>query len=87
MSNKKKNNKMKGNYAFLHKLLYISLYRYLVSQNSTVGIATGYGLDGWGVGVQVPVGARFFSSPRRQDQFWGPSSFLSNGYGGLSTQK
>jgi hypothetical protein len=26
----------------------------------TVGIATGYGLDGRGVGVRVPVGARFF---------------------------
>jgi hypothetical protein len=28
------------------------------SQDSTVGIATGYGLDDQGVGVQVPVGAK-----------------------------
>jgi hypothetical protein len=28
-------------------------------QDSIVGIATGYGLDNWGVGVQVPVGSRF----------------------------
>jgi hypothetical protein len=31
-----------------------------------VGAATGYGLDGRGVGVRIPVGAKFFSSPRRQ---------------------
>jgi hypothetical protein len=30
--------------------------------------------------VRVPVGARFFSSPRRPDQFWGPSSLISKGY-------
>jgi hypothetical protein len=29
------------------------------SRDSAVGIATGYGLDGRGVGVRVPVGARF----------------------------
>jgi hypothetical protein len=33
----------------------------------------------WNSGVQVPVGARFFSSPRHPDQFWGPPSLLSNG--------
>jgi hypothetical protein len=32
-----------------------------------LGIATGYGLDGRGVGVQVPVGARFFPTPQRPD--------------------
>jgi hypothetical protein len=51
--------------------------------DSTVGIATGYGLDGRGIGVRVPVGTIFFSSPRRPDRFWGPSSLLSNGYRGL----
>jgi hypothetical protein len=35
--------------------------------DSSVGIATGYGLDGRGVGVRVRVGVRFFSSPRRPD--------------------
>jgi hypothetical protein len=29
-------------------------------RGSAVGIATGCGLDGRGVGVRVPVGARFF---------------------------
>jgi hypothetical protein len=46
-------------------------------------IATGYGLDGWGVGVQVLVGARLLSSPCHPDRFWAPSSLLSNGYRGL----
>jgi hypothetical protein len=56
------------------------------SRNSAVGIETGYGLDGRGVGVRVPVGAKFFSSPQRSDRFWRPPSLLSNGYrgGGLS---
>jgi hypothetical protein len=55
-------------------------YDTLASRDSTVGIATGYGLDGQGVGVQVPVGSRIFSSPRRPDRFWGPFNLLSNGY-------
>jgi hypothetical protein len=38
------------------------------SQDSAVGIATGYGLDDREVGVRVPVGSRIFSSPRRPDQ-------------------
>jgi hypothetical protein len=42
-----------------------------------------YDLDSRGVGFRVPVGTRFFSSPRRPDQFWGPPSLLSNGYRGL----
>jgi hypothetical protein len=50
------------------------------SQDSAVGIVTRYGLNGREVGVQVLVGPRFFSSPRHQDQFWGPCSLLSNGY-------
>jgi hypothetical protein len=49
------------------------------SRDSTVGIATGYGLDGR-VGVRVPVGARWFSTPRRPDRFWGPPSLLFNWY-------
>jgi hypothetical protein len=54
-----------------------------VSQDSAVGIATGYGLDDRGVGVRVPVESRIFSSPRRRDRLWGPPSLLSNGYRGL----
>jgi hypothetical protein len=47
--------------------------------DSTVDIATGYGLDGRGVRVRVPAGTRFFSSPHRPDRLWGPLSLLSNG--------
>jgi hypothetical protein len=46
------------------------------SQDRAVGIATAHGLDGRGVGVRVPVEARFFSSPRRRDRFWGLPSLL-----------
>jgi hypothetical protein len=53
------------------------------SRDSSVGIATGYGLDDRGVGVRVPVGSRIFSSPRRPDRLWGPHSLLSDGYRGL----
>jgi hypothetical protein len=38
---------------------------------SAVGIATGHGLDGRGLGIRVPVGVRFFSSARRPDRFRG----------------
>jgi hypothetical protein len=45
------------------------------TRDSSVGIATGYGLDDRGVGIRVPVVAKFL--------FWGPPSLLSNGYRGL----
>jgi hypothetical protein len=45
------------------------------SQDSVVGIATGYGLDYQGVGVRVPVGSRILSSPRHPDWLWGPISY------------
>jgi hypothetical protein len=38
-----------------------------------VGIETGYGLNGRGVGVRVPVGLRIFYPPRRPHRFWGPT--------------
>jgi hypothetical protein len=53
------------------------------NRDSSVGIATGYGLDDRRVEVGVPVGSRIFSSPRRPHRFWGPASLLSNGYRGL----
>jgi hypothetical protein len=40
----------------------------LLTLDSSVGIATGYGLEGRGVGVRVPVVSRLFSSPRRPEQ-------------------
>jgi hypothetical protein len=52
----------------------------LNSRDSSVGIATGYGLDDRQVGVRVLVGPRVFSSSRRPDRLWGPPSHLSNGY-------
>jgi hypothetical protein len=48
-----------------------------------ITLVTGYGLNSRGVGVRFPVGVGFFSSPRRSDRFWGPSSLLSSGYRGL----
>jgi hypothetical protein len=48
-----------------------------ITWDSSVGIATGYWLDGRGVGVRVAVGSRIVSSP-----LWGPPSLLSDGYGG-----
>jgi hypothetical protein len=53
-----------------------------LSRDSSVGIATGYGLDDRGVGVRVPVGSRIFCSPLRPDRLWGPHNNLSNGYWG-----
>jgi hypothetical protein len=48
-----------------------------------VGTATGYGRDGRGVLVPVPVGARFLSPPRLPGRFWDPFCPLSRGYRGL----
>jgi hypothetical protein len=56
-----------------------TLYR---SRDSSVGIATGYGLDDRGVGVRVPVGSSIFSSPHLPDRLWGQHNLLSNGYRG-----
>jgi hypothetical protein len=42
-------------------------YYYCYYCYSIVGIVTGYGLDGRGVGVRIPLGSRIFSSPRRPD--------------------
>jgi hypothetical protein len=59
---------------------YILALTDLMGRDSSVGIATGYGLDDRGVGVGVSVGSRIFTSPFRPDRLWGPSSLLSKGY-------
>jgi hypothetical protein len=52
----------------------------VVSRDSAVGIATGYGLEDWEVVVQVPVGSRIITSPCRPDRLWGPPNLPYNGY-------
>jgi hypothetical protein len=44
-------------------------FYFFMTRDSSVGIATGYGLDGRGVGVRVPVGSRIFSSQHSPDHF------------------
>jgi hypothetical protein len=52
--------------------------------DSSVGIATGYGLDGRG---SIPCRAkRFFSSPQLPDSLWGPLSLISSAPGGSFTR-
>jgi hypothetical protein len=43
------------------------------SRDTSVGIATSYGLDGRGVAIWFPAWERFFSYPLRPDRFWGVS--------------
>jgi hypothetical protein len=62
-----------------HTLQSIKINPYCVpmeSRDSSVGIATGYGLDDRGGGVRVPVGSRIFTSPYRPDRLWGPPNLL-----------
>jgi hypothetical protein len=47
------------------------------SRMSSVGIETGYGLDGLGL---IPGSARIFFSPQHPDRLWDPPNLLSNGY-------
>jgi hypothetical protein len=53
----------------------------IVSQDSSVGIATGYGLVGWG--SILGGGTTLFSFSQRPGQFWGPPSFLACDYRAL----
>jgi hypothetical protein len=61
-----------------HSNHFIIIISFFCCRDSAVGIAAGYGLDDRGAGVQVPVGSRIFSSPRRSDRLWGPPSLLFN---------
>jgi hypothetical protein len=51
--------------------------------NLWVGMATGYGLEGWVFRVWIPRAVRIFSSQRRPNRFWGQPNPLPNGYKGL----
>jgi hypothetical protein len=52
------------------------------SRASSVGIATGFGLDYREVGVRIPAGSRISTSPCRPDRLWGLPNLLYNGYRG-----
>jgi hypothetical protein len=64
-----------------HKLIWqlIFIVRYPRNRDSSVGIATGYRLDGRS---SIPGRDKIFSSPQRPDRLWGPPSLLFNGYRG-----
>jgi hypothetical protein len=66
---------------------YVSYDSHSRSRDSSVGIATGYGLDDRGIRFRVLLGPRIFTSPRRPDRLWGPPSLISNGYPGLFPQE
>jgi hypothetical protein len=54
-----------------------------MSRDSAVGIATSYGLDGWGVGVRVPVGSRIFLLHVAQTGSGAHPAFYLKGTGGF----
>jgi hypothetical protein len=63
----------------VHLIILILVLVELRSRDSSVGIATGYGLDDREVGVRVPVRTRIFTSPCRPDGLRGPPNLLYNG--------
>jgi hypothetical protein len=54
------------------------------SRDNSVGVATGYGLDGPG---SIPSRVKIYFSPQHPDRLWDPPSLLSNGYGGLLSRR
>jgi hypothetical protein len=56
----------------LFELLLLITVVMVRSQDSAVGIATGYDMDDRQVWVRIPVGSRIFSSPRRPDRIRPP---------------
>jgi hypothetical protein len=52
-------------YVYTMVLTSIEWYDFYGNRDSSVDIVTGYGLGCRGIGVRVPVGIRFVSSPRR----------------------
>jgi hypothetical protein len=60
----------------LSPVIYIHLHHVCGSRDSSVGIATGYGLDDREVELRVPVGSRIFCSPSRPDQIQPPIQWV-----------
>jgi hypothetical protein len=58
---------------------------YLMNRDSSVGTATGYGLNDW---CSIPGrGKKLFTCPQCLDRLWGPPSLPCNGYeGAVSVQ-
>jgi hypothetical protein len=59
---------------------YYSLSYSCTNRVSSVGIATGYGLEDRGVGVRAPVGLRISTSPYRAGRLLGPRNPIAIGY-------
>jgi hypothetical protein len=54
------------------------------ASQSSVDIATRYGLEDRGIGLRFPAKARlFFFTPQGPDRLWGPPRLLTNGAPGL----
>jgi hypothetical protein len=59
---------------------YVMYTETIMRRDSSVSIATRYGLDG--LGSIIGKENIFASTPQRPDRLWGPSSLLSIGYRG-----
>jgi hypothetical protein len=70
-------NRILGENYFYHKYTYL-LYLKICSLNNSIGIVTGYELEGRAL---IPSrDKRIFFIPQRPDRLWCPLNFLSNGY-------
>jgi hypothetical protein len=66
-------------YTFFNLLCLMAQF-YFDSRGSTVGMATGYGLDNQGIGVRVPTRTIIFTSSYCPDRLWRSDNLLPNGY-------
>jgi hypothetical protein len=57
---------------------YIAEYPCNCGPGGSVGIVTGYGLDGTGIEKKIPSGGEIFRT--HSERPWGPPSLLYNGY-------